>query len=140
MTDQLDELHAQAFLVPLRANLALNVLDGVVPAPFPGPPFVLLYVSVEWPPGEEGIGNSIEGSSVTCRATGVIHCVGATAAACRAMAMQVRASLLDVRPVIPGRECTRITLDDVQPPGKDETTGSVVMDSVVTYSFTSVPG
>jgi len=141
MTDSLDNAHAQAVLSLLQANGALagKVYDGVVPAPFPELPFVLVYTSIEWPAGDAGMGNAFDHDSVTCRATFIVHCVAANSEACRTVTMQVRESLLDVAPAVTGRSCTRLTLDDAQPAVKDETTGNVVMDAVVTYSYASVP-
>lgn len=140
MTDTLDDLHARAALDRLDANVALTVFDGAVPNPFPGLPFVLVYTDIRWPAGEEGIGNALDHDSVSCRTTWYIHCVAATAAACRALSMQVREALLDFAPTISGRNCTRLTMDDAQPPSKDEMTGTTVFDAVVVYSMTSVPG
>lgn len=146
MTDLLDDQHARVVLDLLDANNALTVFDGEVTRPYPAPPYVLVYTSLAWPAGDAGLGNALDHNSVTCVATFYVHCVGGTvaaggaAAACRALSMQVRASLLDALPVIANRSCTRLTLDDAQIPNKDETTGTVVMDAVLVYSFTSVPG
>lgn len=140
MTDLLDEQHAQVVLGLLGGNAALTVLDGVVPDPWPPLPYVLVYTQTAWPAGAAGIGNALDHNSVTCVTTGYVHCVGETAAACRAVAMQVRSSLLDAQPTIAGRNCTRLTLDDAGAPVKDETTGRAVMDMTVVCSFTSVPG
>lgn len=141
MTDLLDDAHARVVLDLLDANNALTVYDGEVPKPYPGPKYVLVFTSIAYPAGEAGMGNALDHNSVTCTATFTIHCIGATAAACRALSMQVRVSLLDVLPVIAGRNCTRLTQDDAPVPIKDETLGQpVVFDAVLVYSFTSVPG
>jgi hypothetical protein len=140
VTDLVDDLHGRVVLDLLDANNALNVFDGAVSKPYPAPPYVLVYTSIAYPAGEAGMGNALDHNSVTCVTTAYVHCVGSTAAACRALSMQVRASLLDAQPVIANRSCTRLEQDDAQMPVKDETIGSVVMDAVLVYSFTSVPG
>lgn len=136
MTDTLDETHAQQGLAALIANPnLLGVYDGVVPSPTPDPPWVLLYCRVAWP--RDGVGTSITGVQVAITTTFTCHCVGLTAAAARAVLMQVRSSLLNLHPVISGRNCSPIKQDDVAEPVKDETTGRLVMDAVATYSFMS---
>jgi hypothetical protein len=140
VTDLLDDLHARVALNLLDANNALTVFDGAVSPPYPGPPYVLVYTDVAWSADPDAAGSSLDHTSATCTTTWTIHCVGATAAACRALTMQVRASLLDVQGTVTGRACFRLTEEDSQVPIKDETTGQVVMDAVVTYQMTSVPG
>lgn len=140
MTDLLDELHAQAGLDLLEANAALVVFDGKVPDPTPNPPYVLVYTVVEWPSGDGGFANALDHLSVTCRTTWYCHCVGLTAAAARAVGMQVRSSLLDKRPTIAGRECGLIAQIETVPPQRDETTGRLVMDAIGVYQMTSAPG
>lgn len=141
MTDFLEEAHAQVGLVALRANpdLAGKVHDGRVPeepnTPTPSPPYLLVYTNVGWP--REGVGASLNGQAVTVRTTYTCHCVGESAKAARAVAMQARISLLNLRPVIEGRNCGPIQEDDVLPPDRDETTGGLVMDQVLTFSFLS---
>ena len=142
MTDQLEELHAQAALTLLAANDVLDgrVFDGVVPSPTPTPPYALVYTTVEWLSDDDALASTLDHLSLTCRTTWLVHCVGATAAAARAVAMQVRSALLDQRPTITGRACQMITQEDVQPPVRDETLGSLVMDLVVTYQMLTAPG
>lgn len=140
MTDLLDDQHARVALNLLDANNALTVFDGAVSAPYPGLPYVLVYTAISWTAAAEAAGSSLDHTSATCVTTWTIHCVGATAAACRALTMQVRSSLLDAQGSVPGRSCFRVTEEDSQVPTKDETTGQVVMDAVVTYQMTTVPG
>ena len=143
MSDLLDELHAQAGLELLIANPMLGpnrVFDGVVPSPTPNPPYVMVYCVVEWPPGLEGMANSLDHLSVTCRTTYYCHGVGATAAAARGVGMQIRSSLLDVRPSVAGRVCSMIEQIETVPPQRDESTGVLVMDAISVYSFASAPG
>jgi len=137
VSDLLDELHAQVGLTLLNANGALagRVFDGKVPDPTPDPPYVVLYVSVDWT--RDGIGTALNASQVTVTTTYNCHCVGLTAAAARAVGMLVRSTLLNVRPVIAGRDCGPIKQDETLPPQRDETTGRLVMDAISLYSFTS---
>lgn len=139
MTDQLDEDHAQAGLDALAANPELTgrVFDAKVPDPTPDPPYVLVYTQVAWP--REGIATSLDQRQVTITTTFVCHCVGLNAEAARAVGMQVRSSLLNLRPAVTNRSCGRIKEDDVLAAAPDETTGRLVIDQVRTYSFTSVP-
>lgn len=149
MADLIDKLHADAGLDLLAADDGLTVYDGHVPtvldpatsqpvtAP---PPYVLVYTSVSWPGRDTGVANALDGLAVTVTVDWIVHCVAETGAAARALAMRVRAALLNRRPTIAGRNCGLIVLDDVQAPQRDETTGRLVMDQVVTYSMTSVPG
>jgi hypothetical protein len=134
VSDLLDEQHAQVGLLALDANPNLTVFDGKVPDGT-DPPYVLVYAQVSWP--REGVGTSLLEQQVTVTTTYICHCVGLTPSAARAVAMQVRSSLLNLRPVIEGRNCGPIKQDDVMPPSRDETTGKLVMDQVATYSFTS---
>lgn len=138
MSDLLDELHAQVGLTLLTANPALGpakVFDGKVPDPTPDPPWVLVYSVVEWT--RDGIGTAITASQITVTTTYYCHCVGLTAAAARVVGMQARQSLLNVRPVITGRNCGPIKQFETVPPQRDETTGRLVMDAVGVYGFTS---
>ena len=136
MSDQLDETHAQVGLAALAANPMLVVFDGVVPNPTPDPPYLLAYTRVEWP--RDGIGTAINGTQVTITTTYTLHCVGLTAAAARAVQMQARSSLLNLRPVIAGRNCSPIKQVEARSAARDETTGRLVMDAVSKYDFVSV--
>lgn len=140
MSDQLDELHAQAVLGLLAAGLPAQVAvyDGKVPDPMPDPaghPWVLVYTQIQRP--RDGVGNALDGRSATIVARFWCHNVGATAAAARAVSMQVRSALLDARPSVAGRTCSLIRWYDGQPPSRDETLGSLVMDQVDIYEFFS---
>jgi hypothetical protein len=137
MTDLLDETHAQvAFgLLAANGNLAAHVFDGVV-ADLTEPPYVLIYSRVAWP--RDGIGTALTGTQVTITTTWTCHCVGLTAAAARAVQMQVRSSLLNFRPVIAGRNCSPIKQVDASDPDRDDTTGRVVMDAVSVFDFLSI--
>lgn len=141
MTDTLDEAHAQVGLAALRLNAnLLHVYDGKVdedPATgkTPDPPYVLVYSRVAWP--RDGIGTSLSAAQVTITTTFTCHCVGLNAAAARAVQMQVRSTLLNLRPVIAGRNCSPIKQDEALDPDRDESTGRLVMDAVSVYSYSS---
>lgn len=67
------------------------------------------------------------------------HNVGNNAAAARAVAGKVRAALLDVVPVVPGRKAFPIRFYDDAPAVKDETTGKLIMDLADVYRLRTVP-
>jgi hypothetical protein len=139
VTDTLNEDHAQAGLALLAANATLTVYDGQVPNGATAP-YVLVYTQVEWQSGDDAMANTLDHLSLTCRTTWMCHCVGSTAAAARAVAMQVREAILDARPTITGREAGFISQVDSQPPRRDETLGPLVMDQVDTYQLLTAPG
>jgi hypothetical protein len=135
----LDETHAQVAITALAANPNLTssrVFDGRVPdGTDPALGYVLVYCTVSWP--RDGIGTALTAQQVTLTTTYTCHCVGLNARAARAVAMEVRASLLNLKPNITGRSCSPIKQDDAQPPDRDESTGHLVMDAVSVFSFTS---
>jgi hypothetical protein len=138
LTDTLDETHAQVGLAALAANPDLTsarVFDGKVPDPTPTPPYVLVYTRVAWP--RDGVGTALSAQQVTITTTYTCHCVGLNAAAARAVQMQVRTSLLNLKPVIAGRICSPIKQDDATDPDRDESTGKLVMDAVSVFSYSS---
>jgi hypothetical protein len=136
MADLLDQQHADVGLDLLRADAGLVVFDSVVSDPTPDPPrYVLVYPVVEWP--RDGVGTAVSATQVTITTTYYCHCVGLTAASARALAMRVRAALLNVRPVIAGRSCSPIKQREMAPPQRDESTGRAVMDQVGVYEFSS---
>jgi hypothetical protein len=107
------------------------VCDGIVPTGTL-PPYALVYTTLSRP--SEDPDNALDGRTRVWVARWIVHCVGADATTSRAVAQRVRSALLDVRPVISGLACGLIRMEtDAQPPQRDETTGRVVMDSVVTY-------
>lgn len=140
--DLIDEVHAQAVLALLRVGGGVTVYDGEVPDP-PEPgvgvdlPYLLVHISIGWP--STGTANAIDGQSITAAVSINCHCVGETAASARAMQMQARTRLLNARPVVAGRSCTLIDLDEALAPNKDQMTGRTIFDAVSNFSFTSVP-
>lgn len=132
----LEEDHAQVAFALLAANTNLTaVFDSRVDDPTPTPPYVVVYPAVAWP--RDGAGTALDGRQVTVTTTWTCHCVGLTAAAARAVGMQVRSSLLGVRPVVAGRQCGLIKVDDALPADRDESLGYAVFDVVQVFSFTS---
>lgn len=103
MSDYGDEQdHANAMLTLLRAQPIT-----VYPATTGGPTTVPVgatppYVSVHFVT-EHDSGNHLTTKSTLARTRAFAYCVGANDIAARAMAAQVRAAWLDVRPVIAGR-------------------------------------
>lgn len=142
MSDDVDALHAQAGLDLLAANMAtlstpIPVYDGVVPDGATRP-YVLVYTAISRP--RNGEGNGLDGRSDAVSVRWICHCVGETQAASRAVGMQVRTALLDVRPTIAGRSCDLIREETVLDPTRDESTGVPVMDQVRTYTLATLPG
>lgn len=139
ITDGLDQALTNAALALLAADVGpppLVVLDGFVPANTPvNAGYVLVYTTISRP--SEDPDNPFSGRTGVWVARWICHCVGGTASAARAVAQRVRTALLDVHPAIPGFALTAVGLirmdGDELPPQRDETTGALVMDAVVTY-------
>lgn len=136
------QTHAQAVLDLLDADdqpPALVVYDGAVPNGAT-PPYVLVYLVVSDPTGElPPDSTSVDMASGRVIVLAYCHSVGANALAARMVADRVRAALLDVTPVIDGRECWPIRQDESRPPDRDESTGALVMDQVDVYRLETVP-
>jgi hypothetical protein len=140
-TDGLDQALADVALNYLDADNGpppLVWFDGRVP---PGTSvdqgYVNVYTVVEWPPGAAG--DALDGVAGSPTVRWYCHCVGATAKASRGIAERVRTALLNKRPVIPGLDPGIIRMDvGGSPPQRNETTGSLVMDTVVVYRLLAV--
>lgn len=132
-TDGLDQALVNAGLDLLRADPALTVHDGYLPAGA-HPPYVLVYSYITRP--EVDPDRALNGLSGVWVVRWVLHNVGGglDASAARAVAQRCRTALLDKRPTIPGLSCGRIRLEDAQPPQRDETAG-LVMDAVTVYKL-----
>lgn len=136
MSDGIDKAHADAILGLLHAALdpvPIAVYDGLVPntvtlADVAAHPYTLVYLQAGWP--TDGAGNAFDGLSRTCLLRIFTHSTGATAAAARSVAGQVRAALLNIRPTVTGRVSGPIRWVDGNPPDRDETLGFPVMDQV----------
>lgn len=134
MADQLDELHAQAGLQLLHANPDLVVYDDEK-VPTDATRYVRVYTHIERPTGHAG--NRLTGNSDTFVTRWYCHCVGENDTAARAVAMQVRASLLNVRPTITGRNCDKIKQEAAQPARRDESARPLIVDLVQVYRLTT---
>jgi hypothetical protein len=130
MTDGLDQALIAAGLNLLRADASLTVLDGAVPVG-QAPPYVLVYSTVGRPAYHQD--SSLRNESSRFMPRWYCHCVGANAIASRAVAQRVRTALLDVTPVVAGLTVGPIRQFEDDPPTRDETTGTLVMDAVQVY-------
>lgn len=134
------QAHADAILALLRAapgSPALVVHDGIVPAGQTTPPYVLVYLHAGYPP-DSGV-RSLTMATAELALTITLHCVGGNAVAARAVANRARTALLDVVPTVTGRVCWPVRHLESQPPRRDESTGTAVMDQVDVYQLRSVP-
>lgn len=135
LTDGLDQALTNVALTLLDADNGpppLLVFDGVVPAGTdPNAGYVLVYSYLSRP--SEDLDNPLNGLTKVWVCRWVLHCVGGTAQAARGVAQRARTALLDVQPTVAGLTCSRIRLEDTQPPQRDETTGALVMDAICTY-------
>lgn len=131
--------HSDAVLTLARSSgpTALTVLDGVV-ASTQTRPYVLAYFSDEDPIEADSTGLDMAANRFVLR--GYFHCVGDNAAATRALADKLRGNILGVTPTVAGRACFPIRREESQPPQRDESTGTLVMDRVDVYRLESVPG
>lgn len=133
------DAHAQAFLALLDADNgppALNVHDGVVPAgvDVDAQPYVLVYFAAVQPDTTK------EGAAYGFQLRAICHSVGGNAQAARMVADRVAAAVFNQTPAVAGRSCYPIEHEDGQPPLRDESTGSLVMDLVDTYVLLTIPG
>jgi hypothetical protein len=130
--------HAAAILALLDADNtapALVVLDGKVPTGTVAP-YVLVYFAAY--DSETSRPLTLASQRAVVRA--YCHSVGGNAKAARIVADRVRVALLDVVPTVAGRKCFPIRREDSQPPQRDESTGTTVMDQIDTYRLETVPG
>lgn len=140
MTDTLERDHIDAALALLRADSGLTVYpnaEGFVPTTLTVP-YVRVYTSIERP--ETGVANALDGLSATWVVRWYCHCVGGTEYSAAAVAMHVRAAVLDRRPTVSGRVCGLIRQESSQPTQRDESTGVAVYDRVDVYRMASAPG
>jgi hypothetical protein len=133
VTDGLDQALVDAGLTLLRADTSLTVYDGAVPAGGV-PPYVVVYATVSRPAHHPD--NDLRGGSTRYLTTWYCHSVGGNAGAARAAAQRVRTALLDVKPTVVGLSCAPIReAQEPTPPDRDESTGTVVMDSISVYQM-----
>jgi hypothetical protein len=140
VADLLDKAHIDAAIDLLRADSGLAVhpdSEGNVPHTLT-PPYVRWYASIERPSDDPD--NALDGLSGRWTVRWYCHCVGGNDYAAAAVAMRVRAALLDRRPTIAGRSCGLIRQEAAQPPTRDESAGVTVSDAVVVYVLATNPG
>ncbi len=129
--------HADAVLGLLSAAPgSLRVLDGSVPKDVL-PPYVLLYFADADP--ELVDSTPMDGQSERFVLRAYVHSVGGNAAAARVLGDRVRTALLDQVPTVTGRVCWPIRREEGQPPQRDESTGTLVLDRLDPHRFHSVP-
>lgn len=141
MADDLDRALAGAGLALLAANSELTVYDTVVPngaLTDPPEPFVLVYTQLSRPADSLSGADTIEGRQMTWTVSWICHCAGATGDAARAVAQQVRATLLGARPAVAGIPAESVGLiSEVasQPAGRDESLGFPVITTVRVFEL-----
>jgi hypothetical protein len=131
--------HADAILTLLRAapgGTPLTVHDGAVPNGAV-PPYVVVYFADNDPELPDSRPLSPPPGRYVLRL--YAHSVGGNAPASRAVGERVRGVLLNVVPQVAGRQCFPIRREDGQPPQRDESTGTLVMDRVDIYRLESEP-
>lgn len=144
MADLFDRQHIDAGLDLLRAVANLTVYpdaEGNVPAAVDmAPQYVRVHTTIERPTGISGAANKIDGASVTAVVRWYCDCVGPNEYATLAVGMLVRAALLDVVPVIPGRTCGPVRQEAAEPTTRSEGTGVTVYSRPYVYRMQSSPG
>jgi hypothetical protein len=133
MADLLEKLHIDAGLNLLRADAGLVVypnVKGFVP-PKLNPPYVRVDTFIERPPADPG--NSQSGLSTTWTVRWYCRAVASNEYGLAALAMRLRAALLDARPTILGRNCGPIRDDGSFPGNRDDATGPLVMSALHIY-------
>ncbi|MFI1197696.1 hypothetical protein ACH4T9_31170 [Micromonospora sp. NPDC020750] len=136
------QAHADAILGLLRAVPDLTVYPpedpddtGVIVPDGADPPYVAVYI-------RPGFGLAGRVADATTNAIFDItgHCVGGNDIAARAVAQMVVDTLLDVEPVIEGRQSRPIRYLDSPPARPDESTGRLVVDQVYLFRLETLPG
>lgn len=136
--------HAEAFMALLRDNPNLTVfpvedgepgtLQGMVP-PGMSPPYAAVHIA-----GGPAVGETKDHTSSRMVQYAYVHCAAQSRTGCLAVADEVDASVLDVRPVIAGRSSFPIRFEDSRAPGLDETVTPPVWSTVRVYRQESIPG
>jgi hypothetical protein len=130
--------HRTAVLSLLRAPGALPspiaVYDDAVPNDTL-PPYVRVFMKISYPDMTDLTNRSNRAMlRILC------HCVGETSTAADVVAGAVRTVLLDAVPTVAGRACFPIRNESGADARPDESTGTLVMDAIEIYTFSSVPG
>jgi hypothetical protein len=128
--------HKAAVLALLDPDPIVAIYDGVVPKDVNAGtnPYWVAYFFGGYPDLK------FQGTIYTFRLRIVLHCVGGNGQATAIVSDRGAGLLLDVTPTVSGRSCYPIRWEDSQPPQRDETTGSTVMDQIDQYVLDSIPG
>lgn len=112
------DAHAQAILTRLRADSGLASLvcdaDASIKGEVRVPPFVVVYPDSGYRRSER-----FTGGQWSATFTYVVHSVGSSPSAARAVAQAVYAQLLGFQPTIAGRSCRKIIAARSVPVSKD---------------------
>jgi len=127
VVDPVSQPTAAALLALLGSNVNLTVVDGDVPVG-QEPPYLVVYVA-----GAPKKGDNLNGRSNEARPRAYLHSVGETAAAARIVAGQAASTIVDQKLTVPGWSCGPIECEMSNPPERDASTGTPVMDQVDTY-------
>lgn len=140
MADLSDQTHVDALLNLLRADAGLTTYpdaEGFVPDARPDH-YVRVYAAIERLP--DAVQNNLNGLALAWTTYTYCHCVGPNEYSAGAVAMRVRAALLNVRPAIAGRNCGIVRQAAAPPPTRrEEQAGVPVFDKIDVYRFTSTP-
>jgi hypothetical protein len=136
--------HVEAVLALLRGNPNLTVFpaedgepgsaQGMVP-PDTQPPYVAVHFD-----GGPALGETIDMSSSRRVIYAYCHSAGETLTAALAVADQVEASLLDVKPVVAGRQPFPIRWDSGNAGRPDESVTPAVWSKLDVYRLETIPG
>lgn len=134
------QTHATAVLALLRAQPNLTVYPpetgGLSTVPEgASPPYVSVHVASDRPSGEK-----LDLRSTRMRVRIYCHCVGANDIAARAVSDKVADALLDVSPVINGRNCFPIRHEQSREPDPEEPIAHTTVTITEVYRLESVPG
>jgi len=134
--------HADAGLNLLRADVGLTVFDGAIPPGSTADHYVVVYTYRELPTSLAAPDKiKLTGKSTVVNMVLYCHCVGTDGITSRAVQGRVQAALLDQIPVVAGRTCQPIRWDSGNQEQRNEVLGSLVVDTVDVYAWSSVaPG
>jgi hypothetical protein len=138
------QLHAQAVIDRLKAapgTPAAEVYDGKVPDNITPPPqYYVVRFGFRKLTGTESPGTtSLTMDSVTYQVDVTVHCVGTDARSTRGVATRAEAQLLNWRPTVAGRTCTRLKQIESTTLPPNESMGVSVEQQSDVYRFLSQP-
>jgi hypothetical protein len=138
------QLHAAAVLDRLAAasgSPAAVVYDGKVPDNItpPGQYYVVRFTFRKLTAGESPATTSLTFDSVTYQVDVAVHCVGTDSRSTRGVATRAETQLLNWRPTIANRSCTRLEQIESVTLEPNEAMGVNVEQQTDTYRFQSQP-